>query len=143
MPAIAITAADPEPQPLVRRSRDGSPPARDSSKVGSRNLSITSSTPGTWTRPPTSARNAEHRHRDPHRRRLLGDVVLGAGEADVGVLALAGGRVLGLGVDDVAGLAQLPRLLARLAAEDPEDDPERVDRGHQRPEVAERSPISV
>ena len=31
----------------------------------------------------------------------LGDVVLGPGEADVGVLALSGGGVLGLGVDQM------------------------------------------
>ena len=81
---------------------------------------MTSSTPGTWMSPPKIARNARMRHRDPHRRLALGDVVLGPREADVGVLGLAGRRVDGLGVGEVA-LLELARLLVGLAAEDAED----------------------
>ena len=75
--------------------------------------STPSSTPGIWTRPPTIASSASAAHRDLHRPLALGDVVLGAGEADVGVLLLAGRRVgRHLGVGEVAVL-ELARLRAR------------------------------
>ena len=58
----------------------------------------------------------------------LGDVVLGAGEADVGVLDLAvGGVRVDLGVVQVA-LFELDRLGHGVAPERAEDHPERVDR---------------
>ena len=73
---------------------------------------------------------------DLHRARALGDVVLGPGEADVGVLVLAGRRVAcGLGVVEVA-LLELARLGHRLAPEGAEDHPPRVDRGQERADVA-------
>ena len=60
----------------------------------------------------------------------------GPGEADVGVLGLAGHRVLRLGVCDVPAL-ELARLGHRLAEEDAEDHPERVERGEEGGEVAD------
>ena len=77
----------------------------------------------------------EHRHRDRHRPRPLGDVVLGAGEADVRVLALAGHRVLRLGVGQVS-LLELPGLGTWLPVDDAEDDPEGVDGGQEGADVA-------
>ena len=57
----------------------------------------------------------ERAHRDLHRRLALGDVVLGPGEADVGVLDLAvGGVRVDLGVVQVAFL-ELERLRHRVA----------------------------
>ena len=77
----------------------------------------------------------EHRHRGRHRPRPLGDPVM-AGEADVGVLASR--RSPGWTGSAWALLPALERarLGARLAVEDPEDDPEGVDRGQQRADVA-------
>ena len=93
-------------------------------------------TPGIWSTPAERARGTpSDPHRDPHRPRALGDVVLGAGEADLGVLGLAGGRVGRLGVGEVA-LLELLGLGARLAVDDPEDDPEGVEGGQERRQVA-------
>ena len=62
-------------------------------------------------------------------------MVLGAGEADVGVLQLAGRRVaVLLGVVEVARL-ELARLGDGLAPEGAEDHPPRVDRGQERADV--------
>ena len=76
---------------------------------------------------------AEHRHRDLHAGGLLGDVVVLAGVADLGVLDGPGGRVHGrtFGVDDVAGLHQRRGLGVGRAGKDAEDDAEGVDRGHE------------
>ena len=88
--------------------------------------------------PPTIAPHGEHAHRELHRERVLGDVVLGAGEADVGVLLLAGHRVARhVGVVQVAGLLELARLGHRVAEERAEDHPERVDGGQERGDVAD------
>ena len=87
--------------------------------------------------PADDGQQREHAHRGAHRQRALGDRVLGAGEADVGVLDLAvGGVGRLLGVEEVAVLDQLARLRARLAEEGAEDHPERVERGQQRADVA-------
>ncbi len=60
-----------------------------------------------------------------------------AGEADVGVLLLAGQRVAGhLGVGEVSVL-ELARLGDRVTEEGAEDHPEGVDAGQQRPGVAD------
>ena len=61
-------------------------------------------------KPPITASTRQRAHRELHRQRALGDVVLRAGEADVGVLDLAVGRVGRLlGVVQVAVL-ELARL---------------------------------
>ena len=93
------------------------------------------STPGIWIRPREQRAEAEHRHRHPHRPLALGDVVLGAREADVGVLGLAGRGLIGSAWCDVPAL-ELLRLLARRAGDHPEADPERVEGGQQRADVA-------
>ena len=88
-------------------------------------------TPGIWSTPPTTASTARIAIATFIGALALGDVVLGPGIADVGVLRLARHRVDRLGVVEVAAL-ELARLLVRLAAEDPEHHPERIERGHQR-----------
>ncbi len=68
----------------------------------------------------------------------LGDRVVGAGEADVGVLDFAIGRIGGhLGVVEVAAF-QLARLGDGVAVEGAEDHAEGVDRGEEGAEVAHR-----
>ena len=86
-----------------------------------------------------AADDRQHRqgaHRDLHRRGLLGDVVLRAGEADLGVLDLAGRRVGRLRRVVEVPVGELLGLRALLAVEGAEDHPERVDRGHERAQVA-------
>ncbi len=74
-------------------------------------------------------------HGNPHRPFPLGYEMAGAGEADVGVLLLAGQRVTrDIGVRQVAVL-ELTGLRHRLAEEGAEDHPERIDAGEERPEV--------
>ena len=80
--------------------------------------------------------HGQRAHRDLHRHRALGDVVLGAGEADVGVLDLAGRRVGRLRRVVEVPVRELLGLRAHLAVEGAEDHPERVDRGQERAEVA-------
>ena len=78
----------------------------------------------------------ERAHCDLHRRLALGDVVVRAGEAHVGVLDLAvGGVRVHLGVVQVA-LLELARLGHGIAEERAEDHPERVDAGQERADVA-------
>ena len=84
----------------------------------------------------------EHRHRHPHRLRLLGDVVVGAGEADLGVLLLFGRRVDRRPVEQLAALDQVLGLRAGVAGQHPEDQPEGVDRGEEGADVAaDRHPV--
>ena len=61
--------------------------------------------------------------------------MLGTGEADVGVLDLAGRRVGRLGRVVEVPVRELLRLRARVAVEGAEDHPERVDRGQERAQV--------
>ena len=72
----------------------------------------------------------ERRHRELHRPRALGHVVLGPGKP---TSVSSGSPVIGfmrLAVVQVSAL-QLARLRHRLAEEDPEDHPEGVERGQQ------------
>ena len=109
---------------------------REPSNVGSRKCRATSSSSGSEHDAADDRQDRERPHRDLHRPRALGDVVLGAGEADVGVLLLARRRVgVDLGVVQVAVL-ELARLGDRLAPEGAEDHPPRVDRGQERADVA-------
>ncbi len=86
--------------------------------------------------PGADGADRQHGHRHAHRQRALGDRVVGAGEADVGVLHFAVGRIGGhLGVVQVAAF-QLARLGDGVAVEGAEDHPERVDRGQEGAEVA-------
>ena len=87
--------------------------------------------------PVDEAPDGERGHRHLHRPLALSDVVLGAGEADVGVLLLAGA-----GVERRLGVRRVPRLellglLAGLAEERAEDHPERVDRRYEGGDVAD------
>ena len=137
MPASAIDGADDQPEPRGARAR-----RRAARRAGSRRTSAR----GTWCIALVDARDLqeaaddrEHRqraHGDLHRRLALGDVVLRAGEADVGVLDLAGHRVGRLGRVVEVPVLELLRLRARVAGERAEDHPERVDGGHERADVA-------
>ena len=94
MPATEIAA--PIARPVQDAATEGWIAASgESAKTGSRNLVIVSSTPGHLDQAGEQRQEGQHPHRDPHRRRPLGDMVVGAGEADVGVLHLAGRRVAG------------------------------------------------
>ena len=109
MPQMASRPPDAEARPLAAGS-DGMRrrAKRESSNVGSRKCSSVSVTPGhAQRRPRSTASSGQRRHRRLHRPLALGDVVLGAREADVGVLRLAGGRVGVLAVGQVPAL-QLP-----------------------------------
>ena len=135
MPAEAEHGAEDEPEAVSASARARACTV-ESANVGSRNVSSHVVVVGISTMPPTIASTASDAHRDLHRQRALGDVVLGAGEADVGVLDLAVGRVDRLlGVVEVAVL-ELARLGHGLAPEGAEDHPPRVDRGQERADVA-------
>ena len=139
MPIPASEIAAPIARPTQAAPTEGWIAASgESAKTGSRKLVIDVVDARHLDQAGEQGEEGEHAHRHPHRRRLLGDVVLGAGEADVGVLLLAGRRVERVGVVDVAGVDQLLRLRAGLARQHPEDQAEGVDRGQQRAEVAER-----
>ena len=62
---------------------------------------------------PADQRADPEDHRDRHRPAPLGDLVLGAGKADVGVLELAGRRVARIGVMKMALLKLAPPRRAR------------------------------
>ncbi len=92
---------------------------------------------GDLDQPGADRADSEQRHRDLHRDRALSDRVVGAREADVGVLDFAGrgvGRVRR--VVQVA-FFELARLGHGVPVERAEDHPERVDRGHEGADVAE------
>ena len=91
-----------------------------------------------WKSPADQREEPERRHREPHRGRALGDVVLRPGEADVGVLLLAGRGVAVLPVGELPAheLLGLGRLLAEERAE---QHPAGVERGEQRADVAEHA----
>ena len=101
-------------------------------------------TPGICSDAEADGADGQHAHGDLHRALALGDVVVGAREADLGVLLLARRRVRG----DVVRGARWPPSSSRasahgLAVEGPEDHPERVDGGHERAEVAEHAEDDV
>ena len=108
----------------------------ESAKTGSRKLEEDVVDAGDLDQAGEQGAEAEHRHRHRHRPRLLGDVVVGAGEADLGVLHLFGRRVDRRPVVELAGVDQVLGLLAGLARQHPEDQPEGVDRGEEGADVA-------
>ena len=120
-----------------RRPRARSRASGESAKTGSRKLVTTSSTPGTWIRPANRARKAS----TPIATFIGGDCsAMWCSAPGKPTSVSSSSPVAGLrGVSwrEVAGVDQLLRLLAGLAGEDAEDQPEGVDRGQQRAEVAE------
>ena len=102
MPAIAITPPMARPIHSALSLGSASCVAASPRRSARGSVSSTSVTPGICTTPPTIDSTASGAIADLHRPLALGDVVLGAGEADVGVLGLAGRRVGVLAVVEVA-----------------------------------------
>ena len=140
MPARPMTAPTSRPIHSDVAARLERPRRARSPRTSARGSGAAPSvTPGICRKPPTIASSGQRAHRDLHRRGPLGDVVLGAGEADVGVLDLAGGRVGRLGRVVEVPVRELLGLRAHLAVERAEDHPERVDRGQERADVADHA----